>query len=130
MTGVETMGRVERHLRDAEAKLDEWGRGAWIAAMVLGFILVWPIGLAILFYMIWSGRMGCSRMTRRRGWARQTGNTAFDEYREETLRRLEEEQSAFETFLGNLRRAKGRAEFDQFMADRRKGGTDDPVTVG
>src|SRR5665213_2791886 len=30
-----------------------------IAVMVLGFIVWWPVGLAILFYMIGSGRMGC-----------------------------------------------------------------------
>ena len=28
--------------------------------MVIGFIVFWPIGLAILAYIIWSGRMGCS----------------------------------------------------------------------
>ena len=116
------MDRVGRFLKEVEAKLDEWGKGAWIAAMVLGFILFWPIGLAILFYMIWSGRMGCSRKKwHKRGRSRPTGNTAFDEYREETLRRLEDEQSAFEGFLGNLRRAKDRAEFDQFMAERKTG---------
>ena len=53
-----------------------------------------------------------------------TGNTAFDEYRDETLRRLEDEQSAFEHFLGSLRRAKDRAEFDQFMTERRNGPVD------
>ena len=37
--------------------LDERGKGAWIAAMVLGFIFFWPIGLALLAYMIWSKRM-------------------------------------------------------------------------
>ena len=51
------MNRIARFFAQAEAKLDEWGKGAWIAAMVLGFILVWPVGLAILGYMIWSGRM-------------------------------------------------------------------------
>ncbi|MHA1569148.1 MAG: DUF2852 domain-containing protein, partial [Alphaproteobacteria bacterium] len=40
------------------AKLDDYGRPAWIAIMVVGFILFWPIGLAILAYLIWSGRMG------------------------------------------------------------------------
>lgn len=40
-------------------RLDGYGRGGWIAAMVLGFVLFWPVGLAILFYMIWSGRMSC-----------------------------------------------------------------------
>ena len=124
------MDRVVQFLKSAEAKLDEWGKGAWIAAMVFGFILVWPIGLALLFYMIWSGRMGCSRSKwKKRGVARTTGNTAFDEYREETLRRLEEEQGAFESFLGNLRRAKDRAEFDQFMTERKNGtGSPEPAT--
>ena len=116
------MDRVCQFLRNAEAKLDHWGKGAWIAAMVVGFIVAWPIGLALLFYMIWSGRMGCSRRKwHKRSWARPTGNTAFDDYREETMRRLEDEQGAFETFLGNLRRAKDRAEFDQFMDERRRG---------
>jgi len=41
------------------------------------------------------------------------------DYREETLRRLEEEQREFHDFLGRLRMAKDKAEFDQFMADRR-----------
>jgi hypothetical protein len=105
--------------------LDERGMVAWIGAMVLGFILFWPLGLGILFYMIWSKRMNC------RGWKRDrnerlaamnarggTGNAAFDAYREETLRRLEEERDAFLSFLTELRAAKDRAEFDQFMARR------------
>jgi hypothetical protein len=49
-----------------------------------------------------------------------SGNHAFDDYRAETLKRLEEEQREFKDFLGRLRFAKDRAEFDQFMADRRE----------
>jgi len=49
-----------------------------------------------------------------------SGNRAFDEYRSETLKRLEEEQREFKDFLARLRFAKDRAEFDQFMADRRR----------
>ena len=48
-----------------------------------------------------------------------SGNRAFDDYRAETLRRLEEEQREFRDFLERLRMAKDKAEFDQFMADRR-----------
>jgi len=48
-----------------------------------------------------------------------SGNRAFDEYRAETLRRLEDEQREFLDFLDRLRHAKDKAEFDQFMADRR-----------
>ena len=47
-----------------------------------------------------------------------SGNRAFDEYRTETLRRLEEEQREFREFLDRLRFAKDKTEFDQFMAAR------------
>jgi hypothetical protein len=49
-----------------------------------------------------------------------SGNHAFDEYRAETLRRLEEEQKDFSAFLERLRFAKDKAEFDQFMSERRQ----------
>jgi hypothetical protein len=124
-------------------KLDEMGKPAWIALMILSFIAFWPLGLAILAFMIWSGRMGCGgqghwerkmqkmqgKMDRWRGrldafgggaWGpRSSGNHAFDEYRAATIKRLEEEQEEFQVFLERLRFAKDKAEFDQFMADRR-----------
>ena len=126
------------------ARLDELPKPAWIALMVVAFILFWPIGLGILAYLIWSGRMGCSWRHDRREWrerrermhdaahrwwhgngranggAPSSGNRAFDEYREETLRRLEDEQKEFRDFLDQLRHAKDKAEFDQFMDDRRR----------
>ena len=55
------------------------------------------------------------------GPLRSTGNAAFDSYREETLRRLEEEAEEFQTFLERLRKARDKAEFDQFMAERGQG---------
>ncbi len=48
-----------------------------------------------------------------------SGNRAFDEYRVETLKRLEEEQTEFRDFLDRLRHAKDKEEFDQFMAQHR-----------
>jgi hypothetical protein len=115
------MNTAVRGLERARDWLDERGKPAWIAAMVIGFVLFWPIGLALLVYLIWSKRMGCNwgrhSHHRHRGIGR-TGNSAFDAYREETLRRLEEERDAFVAFLDQLRRAKDQAEFDQFMADR------------
>ncbi|MEL6451315.1 MAG: DUF2852 domain-containing protein [Pseudomonadota bacterium] len=108
-----------------ERWLDEKGKGAWIAAMVLGFIFFWPIGLALLFYMIWSKRMFSKSCTSRRmsnpiTTMRSTGNSAFDAYKADTLRRLEEEQHNFEAFLERLREAKDKSEFDQFMDERAK----------
>jgi len=127
-------------------KIDDYGRPAWIALTILGFIVWWPAGLALLAFSIWSGRMGCSRYGMERWQAKvgrmqekmdrmktrmqgdggfwqpaSSGNRAFDEYRTETLRRLEDEQREFQDFLGRLREAKDKAEFDQFMADRRGG---------
>ena len=109
-------------LSRTEMWLDERGKGAWIAAMVLGFIVFWPIGLALLAYMIWSKRMFNGSCARRVGHAnvafKSSGNSAFDAYKAETLRRLQDEQDSFEKFLQRLREAKDKAEFDQFMADR------------
>ena len=118
------------------AKIDELGKPAWIALVVLGFAFWWPIGLATLAFFIGSGRMSCwknghmshwyggmqARESRGTWWqpSRSTsGNQAFDDYRAETLRRLEEEQREFQEFLVRLRKARDKQEFDQFMAERR-----------
>ena len=117
------------------AKLDELGKPAWIALVILAFCVAWPLGLAVLAFGIGSGRMGCwkghdmSRWGRGGGtrgpgvwWQppqRTSGNRAFDEYRTETLRRLEDEQREFHDFLDRLRMAKDKSEFDQFMTERR-----------
>ncbi|NCO21685.1 MAG: DUF2852 domain-containing protein [Rhodobacterales bacterium] len=110
-------------LARAETWLDEKGKFAWIAAMVLGMIFFWPVGLAILAYMIWSKRMFSKSCANRRihtpmAHFSSSGNSAFDAYKADTLRRLEEEQTAFQDFLQRLRDAKDKAEFDQFMDDR------------
>jgi uncharacterized membrane protein len=132
-------------------RLDDIPRPAWIALVVLSFIVFWPVGLALLIYLKWSGRMfgyrACNgpwghwsspdgresfRDARRaareewRSWKRRareshrhgSGNVAFDEYRQETLRKLDEEQREFHDYLDRLRSAKDRAEFDQFMRER------------
>jgi hypothetical protein len=104
-------------------ELEKLPKGAWIAIMVVSFILFWPIGLGVLGYLLWSGKMRSwkshSRSRgRHRSRNRSTGNSAFDEYRAETLRRLEKEQADFEEHLENLRRAKDKSEFDEFMAKR------------
>jgi Protein of unknown function (DUF2852) len=131
-------------LTRTEAWLDSKGRGAWIAAMVLGFIFFWPIGLALVFYITftnrWSKSMFGSSCRKDRsashghhghwghhhGAYRSSGNRAFDAYKAETLRRLEEEQIAFETFLDRLRAAKDKTEFDNFMDDRARQSPDVP----
>ncbi len=132
MTPVATAAQDTSHMgwfSRTEAWLDSKGKGAWIAAMVLGFVFFWPVGLALLFYMIWSKRMfskscrhSSHRNARRTAWSamKPSGNTAFDAYKAETLQRLQTEQEAFESFLERLREAKDKTEFDQFMDDREK----------
>ncbi|MGQ0609557.1 MAG: DUF2852 domain-containing protein [Paracoccaceae bacterium] len=125
-------GGLGRALDRAVDWLDRKGRGAWIAAMVLGFVFFWPLGLAVLLFMTFTNRWSRSmfssschhgRHGHRAHWGqfgaqRSSGNTAFDAYKSETLRRLEEEQRAFEAFLDRLRRAKDQSEFDNFMTER------------
>ncbi|WP_061024998.1 DUF2852 domain-containing protein [Bradyrhizobium sp. CCH5-F6] len=129
-----------------------WHPG-WIAVTILGFIIWWPIGLALLFFTLGSRRMSCwsnqdrwqnkmermqYKMDRMRGRMERSGfgfgfgppssgNRAFDEYRSETLRRLEEEQVEFKNFLDRLRHAKDKEEFDQFMAQHKTRPTPPPT---
>jgi len=118
-----------------------------IALMVLGFIVFWPLGLAVLGYIMWGEKFGgsaeqaqaywekgraffTSNKNRHGSWnhfnATSSGNAAFDEYRAEQLRRLEEERArldaeidAFRDYMANLHKAKDREEFDRFMEERR-----------
>ena len=115
----------------AEAWLDRKGKGAWIAAAVLGFIFFWPVGLALMIYMIWSKEMfskNCSKRSHRsmRTTFRSSGNTAFDAYKADTLRRLQDEQESCENFLERLRAAKDKNEFDQFMEERASAAAAEP----
>lgn len=123
-----------------------------IALMVLGFIVFWPLGLAVLAYILWGEMFGGSAdkaqafinsrrewAQNRHGWRHQSrgfggfgggpgpssGNAAFDDYREQELKRLDEERrrldaeiEAFHEHMRNLRMARDREEFDRFMRDR------------
>jgi len=121
-------------------------RPAWtpatIALMVLGFMAYWPLGFAVLAYILWGDRLELFRQDVgrttdrvmagfRRSGARmpfateRTGNVAFDDWREGELKRLDEERrrlneasAEFESYARELRRAKDQEEFDRFMSDR------------
>ncbi|MDQ6435677.1 DUF2852 domain-containing protein [Mesorhizobium sp. LHD-90] len=124
-------------------------RPAWtpatIALMVIGFMVFWPLGLAMLAYIIWGDRLegfkrdanratdgifaGCRRgADKAHRWGHgssRTGNVAFDDWREKELERLAEERrkldetlTEFDEYMRELRRAKDQDEFDRFMANR------------
>lgn len=109
-----------------------------IVLMVLGFALFWPLGLAMLAYIVWGdeilkmvddakaqiGSLKTSRPVAGFSGLGGTGNVAFDEYRERELKRIEEERrrvetmrGEFETFLREMHRAKDKEEFDRFMTE-------------
>ena len=117
------MSNVATWPASAETWLDERGKLAWIGATVIGFVVFWPVGLAMLGYLVFFKKKngqacGPRRMRSARAAFKSSGNQAFDSYKGETLRRLEEEQKAFEDFLQRLREAKDKSEFDAFMDDR------------
>ena len=119
-------------------------RGRWsalnIVLMIVGFAVFWPLGLAMLAWIIWGDEIGQKveelkgqfrsfsdrAPSFRAGPFRDTGNVAFDEYREQELKRLEEERrkldamrAEFDGFLKELRRVKDQEEFDRFMREFR-----------
>ncbi|ASP35273.1 hypothetical protein CHH27_20165 [Labrenzia sp. VG12] len=124
-----------------------------IGLMVLGFVAFWPLGLAMLAYILWGDRFesmardardqwrgsplkgAFDQMSNTTGYAR-TGNVAFDDYRERELKRLEEERAKLDTmradfddFLRELRRARDQEEFDRFMANRGRSSSSDPAPL-
>jgi Protein of unknown function (DUF2852) len=110
----------------------QWGP-LTIALMVLGFIIFWPLGSAeragswVNQKRAWAENCGSRHSHRRHeGFGRHSsGNAAFDDYREQQLKRLDEERkrlddevNAFHEHMRNLRMARDREEFDRFMRER------------
>ena len=119
-------------------------RGRWtalnIVLMVIGFAMFWPLGLAMLAWIIWGDEIG-AKAEELKGSFRSfserapafagapfgnTGNAAFDDYRAREIERLAEERrtldgmrAEFEGFLKELRRVKDQEEFDRFMTSFR-----------
>jgi hypothetical protein len=126
-------------------------RPAWtpvtIAMMIFGFVIFWPLGLAMIAYILWGDRFddfksevnnrtdGFAKSWNCRGSHSQssrTGNVAFDEWRDAEIDRLREERrqldemrAEFESHLNELRRAKDQKDFDAFM-DAYKRNTAEP----
>ena len=117
--------------------IDAYGKSGWIGLTVASFWIAWPLGLALVAFLVVSGRVQAWRdefrlpgtwfnlgqgPAARRPWpayGKPSGNFAFDEYRERTIRDLEEDQREFQAYLERLRKARDKAEFDAFMAERR-----------
>ncbi len=147
--------RYSRMSSPAGGGASPWGRrdcAHWrpfeVAAIVLGFFIFWPIGLALLLWKLWSRSWGyqgdlfsfageqgarmrsvfgeASREWGGPSFMRSSGNVAFDEWREGELARLEEErrklaeaEREFAEHIVELRRARDREEFENFMRARK-----------
>ncbi len=128
------------------------GRRGWapveILAVVLGFMVYWPIGLGLLAWKFvqrrsefdpgqfaaWRQKFdGFTASTfggaTGRTWSGtgfgQSGNAAFDEWRKNEIERLEIErqkleaaQREFSDFVTEARKARDREEFERFMRNR------------
>jgi hypothetical protein len=135
-----------------------WGKGKWsgweIGAMVAGFVVFWPLGLVALFLKLKNGEMWRGASEGEMPWSKwkgkgrtmgehfrawgpavdslrvNSGNRAFEEYKQAELakldemrRKLEEDQKAFGDFMERVRRAKDQEEFERFMAERNAAAT-------
>ncbi len=111
--------------------------GLYIAAMVVGFIVFWPIGLAMLAWALWRDQIKAlpfvqklreSDMPKARftGFAgRRPSNTALAEYLGREQARLKAEQEkldelvkAFEAFKEAERQDADRRDFESFLRQR------------
>ncbi|MEE9375089.1 MAG: DUF2852 domain-containing protein [Rhizobiaceae bacterium] len=120
-------------------------RPAWtpvtIAMMIFGFMIFWPLGLAMIAYITWGDRLDQFKVDVNNATNKAsdlfakgpsfktapTGNVAFDDWRETELKRLHEERikldnmrADFDGYARELRRAKDQDEFDTFIATRAK----------
>ncbi len=119
------------HVKTAKPRKKSGWTPIGIAALVFGFMVAAPIGLAVLAYILWGGRIddlisdtvnmvkGAARRTPSR-FRGSSGNAAFDEYKAATLRDLEDQQAEFAEYVEHLRQARDREEFDIYMKSKKK----------
>lgn len=110
---------------------------ATVALMVLGFVVFWPLGLAMLAYIMFGDRFqefkrgtnakfdgvfAKCRGSYRASSAQSTGNVAFDDWRRAEIERIEAERTRldemraeFDNYMRELHRARDQEEFDRFM---------------
>lgn len=102
---------------------------AWVAMWVIAAVvwLLWPLALLVVGCVAWrrqsrywqaSRPVAASEPARSRTFFKNSGNGAFEEYREETLRRLDEEREKFREFLERRRKAKDLEAFESYVTER------------
>ena len=99
-----------------------------VGGIIVAIVIGWRGGFAP---GQWSGNMKAPSVETLMSLApeasqRSSGNASFDAYRTNTLERLEQERISFEGFLGRLRAAKDKSEFDDFLDQRARHVSDMP----
>jgi hypothetical protein len=142
-SGIAALGEGHMHEEIMHMNTSSLIRPAWtpatIAMMVAGFVVFWPLGLAMFGYILFGDRLEAFKRDanatvdkvagafRGAGFTHSasTGNVAFDEWRDAEIerlnnerRKLDELRADFEEELRELRRAKDKEDFDRFMAKR------------
>ena len=114
------------------------GRGNWsglnIAAMVVGFMVFWPIGLLILYWIIKGRSVKELPQGIREQWSKMTGsrrgngdgpsdNVVFNEFQQTQYDRIreikdeiKERSRRFAAFRANAKRRADEEEFNRFMS--------------
>jgi hypothetical protein len=113
-------------MTSTERRIKRW-TPLGIFAVVMGFVVWWPLGMAAIGYILWGGSIDqlvddlvakASDAWKSSQGKSPSGSPAFDAYRAETLTRLESEQADFAAFVKKLREARDAEEFDRFMNER------------
>ena len=121
-------------------KRSNWS-GLNIAAMVVGFVLFWPIGLFILYWIMTGRSVQTLPQEVRKLWARLTGhgylnepfnfaeadnsdNGVFNDYQQtqhdrisEIKEEIKDRARRFTDYRKDVKRRADKDEFDQFMGD-------------
>lgn len=123
------------------ARIDEYGKAAWLGLAVLAFLTAWPLGLAIFAFLVASGRTRAWQAEARRSPGRwfnlrgpaermanrtsaavshPSGDEAFKAYRIVELDQLHVQEKESRAFLNRLCLARDKEEFDSFLAEQRR----------
>ncbi len=97
--------------------LEDVGRPVLLGVMAIGFMWFWPIGLAVLAYLAWTGMLG-----NKGGWSFNfwsSGNSAFDKHQAEARAALEKERDDFRAYIAEKLTEKDQAEFADFSSKRK-----------
>ena len=137
-TGQHTDAGASKRSRCKRSSDANWS-GINIAVMVAGFMLFWPIGLFMLFWILIGRDAQALPATIRQQWSKVTGfwegtngqhahdsteNVVFNEFQQtqyERIREIKDELSErarrFRDFRANAQRRADEEEFSNFMSD-------------